>query len=269
MQQALETSEVERTIVRGFCEALTETLSAACASSWQVNLAEQASGAVPDTNSGVWFRCGFDGPCAGDALLAFPTDVLWKLSVNDLPEDESEARKARIAKLLSGLQEGLARIASGTAFGTDAAATTSLRVEGLDGPSLANEQVVELSVQRGPDTPDERMTMHLCLGRKLLAALQAASVEAFVFPNAASADAANLDLVMDVELNVTLRFGQRQLALREVLELTSGSVVELDRQVDEWVELVLDGRVVARGEAVIIDGNYGMRVTQLVQHFIP
>jgi flagellar motor switch protein FliN/FliY len=74
---------------------------------------------------------------------------------------------------------------------------------------------------------------------------------------------------MDVELNVTLRFGQRQLALREVLELTSGSVVELDRQVDEPVELILDGRVVARGEAVIIDGNYGMRITQLVQNVLP
>ena len=75
----------------------------------------------------------------------------------------------------------------------------------------------------------------------------------------------NLDLVMDVALSVSLRFGRRQLPLREVIELTSGSVVELDRQVDEPVELVLDGRVVARGEAVIIDGNYGMRVTQIVQ----
>ena len=75
----------------------------------------------------------------------------------------------------------------------------------------------------------------------------------------------NLDLVLDVELNVTLRFGERKLPLREVLELGSGAVVELDRQVDEPVELILDGRVVARGEAVIIDGNYGLRVTQVVQ----
>jgi flagellar motor switch protein FliN/FliY len=41
-------------------------------------------------------------------------------------------------------------------------------------------------------------------------------------------------------------------------------VVELDRQVDEPVELILDGRVIARGEAVIIDGNYGLRVTQVL-----
>ena len=73
----------------------------------------------------------------------------------------------------------------------------------------------------------------------------------------------NLNLVMDVELNVTLRFGQRKLTLREVLDLTSGSVVELDRQVEEPVELLLDGVVIARGEAVVIDGNYGLRVTEV------
>ncbi len=74
----------------------------------------------------------------------------------------------------------------------------------------------------------------------------------------------NLGLVMDVELNVALRFGQRQLSLREVMDLTSGSVVELDREVDEPVELILDGRVIARGEAVIVDGNYGVRVTEVL-----
>ena len=79
----------------------------------------------------------------------------------------------------------------------------------------------------------------------------------------------NLQLVMDVELIVTLRFGQRQLALREVLELTSGSVVELDRQVEEPVELLLEGKVIARGEAVVIDGNYGLRVTEVPQPISP
>jgi len=76
-------------------------------------------------------------------------------------------------------------------------------------------------------------------------------------------DPVNLKMVMDVELNVSLRFGQRQLPLREVLELASGSVIDLDRQVDDPVELLLDGKVIARGEAVIVDGNYGLRVTEV------
>jgi flagellar motor switch protein FliN len=75
----------------------------------------------------------------------------------------------------------------------------------------------------------------------------------------------NLGLVMDVELNALLRFGQRLLTLREVLDLKCGSVVELDRRVDEPVELLLDGRVIARGEAAIVDGNYCLRVTEIVR----
>ena len=86
--------------------------------------------------------------------------------------------------------------------------------------------------------------------------------------NAAAVDGStepNLDLVLDVELNVTLRFGQRLLSLREVLDLNTGSVIELDRQVEEPVELLLEGKVIARGEAVVIDGNYGLRVTEVTQ----
>ena len=83
--------------------------------------------------------------------------------------------------------------------------------------------------------------------------------------DAAASDTMKLDLVMDVELNVTLRFGQRQLTLREVLDLSSGSVVELDRHVEEPIELLLDGRVIARGEAVVVDGNYGLRVSEVAQ----
>ncbi len=75
----------------------------------------------------------------------------------------------------------------------------------------------------------------------------------------------NLDLVMDVELGVVLRFGTRQLLLKDILELTSGSVIELDQQVQDPVELLLDGRPIARGEIVVIDGNYGLRVMEVIR----
>jgi flagellar motor switch protein FliN/FliY len=50
-----------------------------------------------------------------------------------------------------------------------------------------------------------------------------------------------------------------------VLDLGSGSVIELDRMADEPVELYLDGKLIARGEAVVVDGNYGLRVTEIPQ----
>lgn len=74
-----------------------------------------------------------------------------------------------------------------------------------------------------------------------------------------------LHRVIDVPLAVSLRFGQRHLTLREVLELNTGSLLELDRQVEEPVDLVLGDRVIARGEVMIIDGNYGMRVTEVLE----
>ncbi len=70
-----------------------------------------------------------------------------------------------------------------------------------------------------------------------------------------------LDLLMDVQLAVTMRFGARRLLLRDVLDLSPGAVVELDRQIQEPVDLLLDGKLIARGEVIVIDGNYGLRVT--------
>ena len=77
---------------------------------------------------------------------------------------------------------------------------------------------------------------------------------------------ATMERVIDVPLAVTIRFGQRQLTLRELLDLGTGSLLELDRQVEEPVDLMLGDRVIARGEVVIVDGNYGMRVTEVLEN---
>jgi flagellar motor switch protein FliN len=73
----------------------------------------------------------------------------------------------------------------------------------------------------------------------------------------------NLDLLFGIELRATLRFGQRRMSLRDVLQLNSGSVVDLDRRVEEPVELLVDDAVIARGQVVVIDGNYGLRITEV------
>ncbi len=75
--------------------------------------------------------------------------------------------------------------------------------------------------------------------------------------------AEQLDLILDVELALTLRFGAKILLLQEILQLNAGAVVELDRQVEEPVELLLEGRPIARGEVVVVDGNYGLRVHEV------
>jgi len=73
----------------------------------------------------------------------------------------------------------------------------------------------------------------------------------------------NLDLLLGVNLNLLLRFGQSVLSLREILNLSSGAVIELDREVQEPADLLLGDKLIARGEVVIVDGSYGLRVTEV------
>ena len=75
--------------------------------------------------------------------------------------------------------------------------------------------------------------------------------------------ATRLDLLKDVEVAVTLRFGAREMLLRDLLDLDSGMVIELDRELEESAELLVAGKLFARGEVVEVEGNYGLRVTEL------
>jgi flagellar motor switch protein FliN/FliY len=71
------------------------------------------------------------------------------------------------------------------------------------------------------------------------------------------------DLLLDVALPVSVSFGKTHLQIREVLKLNTGSIVELNRFVVEPVDVIVNDCVIARGEVVVVDGNYGVRITQL------
>jgi flagellar motor switch protein FliN/FliY len=73
----------------------------------------------------------------------------------------------------------------------------------------------------------------------------------------------NFDRLLDVELEIIVRFGLTLLPLRDVARLGIGSMIELDRTVDEPVELLVNGRPLARGTVVVIDGYYGVRITDI------
>jgi flagellar motor switch protein FliN len=72
-----------------------------------------------------------------------------------------------------------------------------------------------------------------------------------------------LELLLDVELEATLRFGSREMPLGEILDLGPGDVVELDRHVSDPVDLIVGDKIVARGEVVLMNGNFGLRVTEV------
>lgn len=73
-----------------------------------------------------------------------------------------------------------------------------------------------------------------------------------------------LDLLMEVELPVGVTFGRTQLPLKDAIKLTSGSIVELNRSIIEPVEVIVNNCVIARGEVVVYEGNYAVRIQQIV-----
>ena len=73
----------------------------------------------------------------------------------------------------------------------------------------------------------------------------------------------NLAVLMDVQLPVSIRFGETEMVLEEIVKLGVGSVIELNSGVDQPVELVVNGRILARGEVVTVDGFYGIRITEI------
>lgn len=73
-----------------------------------------------------------------------------------------------------------------------------------------------------------------------------------------------LSRLMDLQLPVTVLLGRAVLAIRDVLKISSGSLIELDRQIDDYVEVMVHGTVVARGEIVSVRGNYGVRIKEII-----
>lgn len=78
-------------------------------------------------------------------------------------------------------------------------------------------------------------------------------------------DRANLDVLMHVPLTVTAELGTSKMSVSEVLKLGTGSIIELDRLAGGPVDLLVNNKLIARGEVVAVDENFGVRVTELIQ----
>ena len=81
---------------------------------------------------------------------------------------------------------------------------------------------------------------------------------------AKAAAASGNDALLDIELEARIQFGSREMLLSELMDLNAGDVVELDRLVSDPVDLLVGDRIVARGEVVVVGGNFGLQVTEVV-----
>ena len=73
----------------------------------------------------------------------------------------------------------------------------------------------------------------------------------------------NIDLLLDVELPISVSFGHSEMTLKDVLKLGAGSVIELDKSVNDPVSIIVNHKPIAKGEVVTVDGNYGVRILEV------
>jgi len=77
---------------------------------------------------------------------------------------------------------------------------------------------------------------------------------------------AGLDIVKDIAVTLTIELGRTRMSLKELLELEQGSVIELQRMVDEPMDVLVNGTLVAHGEVVVIDDTFGVRLTDIASN---
>ncbi len=94
--------------------------------------------------------------------------------------------------------------------------------------------------------------------------VQQAQFASFESNQLTQSESRNLNMLLDIPLQVTVELGRTKRSVKEILELTSGSVIELDKLAGEPVDILVNARLVAKGEVVVIDENFGVRITDIV-----
>jgi flagellar motor switch protein FliN len=218
----------------------------------------------------LWILCTSTGGLRGEMSLRLPTQTVLRfaqlfMSETPTPEAELTADHREAALEFSRQVAGIVSSAIKPRWGE-----VQVRIEMAPGAASWPASST-FWMKAGDEHPAAWIELHLSAA--LVAALRVeqtladqpgSNISSSPPASASPENTSKLGLLMDVELAMTLRFGSRRLLLREILDLSPGTVIELDRQVQEPIDVLLDGRLVARGEVVVMDGNYGLRITEVV-----
>jgi flagellar motor switch protein FliN len=197
--------------------------------------------------------------------LVGPTDVTVTIAVATRTADAAEAGAETLA---AGLEPALAAAAGGldpTVFG--ALSLASIDEVTVDAP--ANSWAIPLEDAQGVAavvllTTATEEPQPLAAEAPVVDGPANHEFQALATPAFGSAITHSLNLLHDVEMAVTVELGRTRMTVREILGLAPGTVVELDRAAGAPVDVVVNGTLIARGEVVVIDEEFGIRVTEIV-----
>jgi flagellar motor switch protein FliN len=246
-------------------ESLATTFTEASGSACPLEVVD-VGGVSASNDNPIHFRLTIEDTIFGECFLEFYEQQVKNFLSMAMGEPVNEITDKHLEQLAKPI---IAAMQNAGDLLCDKFGPFNFKLDRVSGLAFGGMVMIPIASRK----PGLDMQVSLYFGGPLIDSLSAAGDEGGInIGSRANRSSCNLKMVMDVELNISLRFGQRELPLREVLDLSSGSVVELDRMVDEPVELYLDGKLIARGEAVVVDGNYGLRVTEIPQpmstHFL-
>jgi len=259
-----------------WCEAWKTCLQRVISQvSGQPAVFEASTDAPPAADSDVWYTVVAGGAVHGEMTLRLPAASGTRLARKFLGETEPAAGIApepMTADNKEALEELLRQIAglAATALAPAAGGEVQLHLSASAAPSWSSDAIVNLQAR---DEAGVSTNVEIQISPALAAELQPRvqpepSAQTAVPPSpltpSLSSPASSYGRLMDVGLDVKLRFGTRRMLLRDVLALSAGVVVELDNTLHSPVDLLLDGRLIAQGEVVIVDGKYGLRITDVV-----
>lgn len=228
---------------QGLTRAMARELPAVCAAVLHTTAA--AASAPAATGDGWTVTVPFSGASTG--RLVIWTDVQSAAVCVRRAEGESaDAGDAAVAAVLSRLATQVASAIEQTPEGAGVmAGDPSTRKH-----STPDGDVVSVALEDGAT-----------LSFRVAAEMASTGLATSSFPH--PLDDSRLEAVLEVDLPLVVRFGRAVLPLRNIAELSPGAVVDMGRTPDEPVELLVGERLVARGEVVIVGGNYGVRITEI------
>lgn len=97
--------------------------------------------------------------------------------------------------------------------------------------------------------------------------VQSAQFVNFSSPSPIQSDESNLNMLLDIPLNVTVELGRTKKLIKDILDLSQGSIIELDKLAGEPVDILVNNKLIAKGEVVVIDENFGVRVTDIINQW--
>ncbi|ACB84989.1 flagellar motor switch phosphatase FliY [Natranaerobius thermophilus JW/NM-WN-LF] len=161
------------------------------------------------------------------------------------------------AEEVSAGQQEMAASSEGTAAAKPQAPTQT-----GPGPESGQSPEREVSTQGQPTGQGEQQMKQEQQPKKDYQPVEFSPLEGH--QSAAKGENSNIELIMDVPLEVTVELGQTKKKIQEILELVPGSIIELDKIAGEPVDIKVNGKLIAKGEVVVIDENFGIRITEII-----